>query len=89
MKIHILTSVFYPELHPRAFRAFELAKEFAHQGDEVHISVLTRVEDFDYKHLEEEYNINIHLMDFYLRKEGEDSNQTTKKGFSSVNQSVL
>ena len=35
MKIAILTAVFHPELHPRAFRAYELAKEYAIQGHDV------------------------------------------------------
>ncbi len=47
MKIHILTSCFYPELHPRAFRAFELARAFARQGDGVLVSVLPQVNGVD------------------------------------------
>lgn len=78
MKIHILTSCFYPELHPRAFRAFELARELARQGDAVQVSVLTRVQDFDYKAMEEEYGFHIQILDLYQRQPG----QTEQTGLS-------
>ena len=65
MKINILTAVFYPEIHPRAFRAYELAKEFAAQGHKVQILLLTRVLDFDYISLEKELGVKVHLLDFY------------------------
>ncbi len=89
MKIHILTGVSYPELHPRAFRAYELAKEFALQGDEVHVSVLTRVEEFDYEKLEKDCNIHIHLLDLYKRKKGEDGNQIVKSGQNGITHSAF
>lgn len=78
MKIHILTSCFYPELHPRAFRAFELARELARQGDAVQVSVLTRVQDFDYKAKEEKYGFQIQILDLYQRQSG----QTEQTGLS-------
>ena len=78
MKIHILTSCFYPELHPRAFRAFELARELARQGDAVQVSVLTRVQDFDYKAKEEKYGFQIQILDLYQRQPG----QTEQTGLS-------
>ena len=53
MKIHILTACFYPELHPRAFRAFELARELVRQGDEVHVSILTKVKGVDYQAMQQ------------------------------------
>lgn len=59
MKITILTGVFYPTIHPRAFRSNELAKEFARQGHSVTVVNLRTVPDFDYKAYEEENNIKI------------------------------
>ena len=75
MKIHILTSCFYPELHPRAFRAFELAREFVRQGDEVHVSVLTKIEGVDYYTMQLEYGFHIHFIKLYTRQLGQ-TNQT-------------
>lgn len=83
MKIHILTACFYPELHPRAFRAFELARELVRQGDEVHVSILTKVEGVDYQAMQQEYGFHIHIIELYTRQLG----QTDQTGlsFTSVN----
>lgn len=70
MKIAILTAVFHPELHPRAFRAYELAKEFAKQGHEVEVFLLTRIKGFDYKQLSRELHIKIALFPLYTRELG-------------------
>ncbi|WP_296313629.1 glycosyltransferase [Winogradskyella sp. UBA3174] len=56
-KILIVTKFFYPEITPRAFRAFELAKEFARQGHNV--KVLTTNKNYDYKALEVKYGFKI------------------------------
>ena len=76
MKINILTAVFYPEIHPRAFRAYELAKEFAAQGHKVQILLLTRVLDFDYISLEKELGVKVHLLDFYSTVLSNNTRQT-------------
>lgn len=83
MKIHILTSCFYPELHPRAFRAFELARELVRQGDEVHVSILTKVKGVDYQAMQQEYGFHIYIIELYTRQLG----QTDQTGLSltSVN----
>ena len=70
-KIHILTSCFYPELHPRAFRAFELAKEFVRQGDDVQVTILTRVLGVDYEAMQQEYGFHIQIIDLYQRQLGQ------------------
>lgn len=59
MKITILTGVFYPTVHPRAFRSNELAKEFARQGHDVTVVNLRTVPDFDYQAYGEQHNIKI------------------------------
>ena len=48
MIINILTGHFYPQLHPRAFRASELAIELAKRGHKVVVTNLTTVEGADY-----------------------------------------
>lgn len=54
MKIAIVTYYFYPDITPRAFRAFELAKQFARQNHDV--VVVTRNINFDYKDIVKKYN---------------------------------
>ena len=56
-KILIVSSVFYPRISPRSFRATELAKEFSRQGHDV--KVLTNVRDFDYTEFSKTYNLQI------------------------------
>lgn len=48
MKIHIITGHFYPQLHPRAFRANELALEFARRGYDVTVTNCWTINGFDY-----------------------------------------
>lgn len=55
--ILIVGRSFYPMITPRAFRATELAKEFAKQGNRV--TVLTQKCDFDYSEFEETHNVRI------------------------------
>ena len=50
-KILIVTRLFHPEITPRAFRAYELAKEFSRQGHDV--TVLTTEREFDYSCVEQ------------------------------------
>lgn len=56
-KILIVTKFFHPDITPRAFRAYELAKELARQGNDV--TVLTTERDFDYSDIEREHNLKI------------------------------
>lgn len=73
MKIAILTAVFHPELHPRAFRAYELAKEYAIQGHEVEVFLLTRIKGFDYEQLSQELHIKITILPLYTRELGAEN----------------
>ena len=52
-RILIVTRFFHPEITPRAFRAYELAKEFSLQGNDV--TVLTTKRQFDYSHIEQRF----------------------------------
>lgn len=73
MKISILTAVFHPELHPRAFRAYELAKEYAIQGHDVEVFLLTRIKGFDYEQLSQELHIKITILPLYTRELGAEN----------------
>ena len=73
MKITILTAVFHPELHPRAFRAYELAKEYAIQGHDVEVFLLTRIKGFDYEQLSQELHIKITILPLYTRELGAEN----------------
>ena len=53
-KILIVTRFFHPDITPRAFRAYELAKEFSRQGHE--ITVLTTKREFDYSCIEKRFD---------------------------------
>ncbi|WP_225035062.1 glycosyltransferase [Winogradskyella sp. SM1960] len=56
-KILIVTRFFHPDITPRAFRAFELAKELSRQGHNV--TVLTTKRDFDYTEIENKHKLTI------------------------------
>lgn len=65
MKIVILAGNFYPEIHPRSFRATELAREFVRQGHEVTVICCHNIDGFDYKAFEKSEGINIQRIDVY------------------------
>jgi len=65
MKIFILTGHFYPEIHPRAFRASELAKEFSRKGHDVNVCILRTINGFDYENYEKVNNIKIQHINIY------------------------
>lgn len=65
MKIHIITGHYTPQIHPRAFRASELAQEFTRLGHEVTVSVLTEIEDFDYEEYSIQTGIKINVLGLY------------------------
>ncbi len=62
MKIHIICGLFYPELHPRAFRATELAKEFVRRGHQVKVSLNKTTDGFGYDEYIAETGISIERM---------------------------
>lgn len=57
MRILIVCKAFHPDRSPRAFRATELAKEFARQSHEV--TVLTHERNHDYRDLVREHPIRV------------------------------
>ncbi len=62
MKILIIAYHFYPDVTPRAFRAFELVKQLAKEGHEV--TILLPKSDFDYKDICEKYNFSVDFVDY-------------------------
>lgn len=56
-KILIVSRAFYPVIAPRAFRATELAKEFARQNHDV--TVLTHTRGHDFRSFENRYNLQV------------------------------
>lgn len=65
MNIHILTGHFYPQLHPRAFRASELAIELAKRGHKVVVTNLTTVEGADYDEYSKETGVQVINLGLY------------------------
>lgn len=59
MKITILSAVFHPQLHPRAFRATELALEFARQGHDVTEVNMKTIDGFDYEGYAKDHKLRI------------------------------
>lgn len=59
MNIVIVSGSFYPIVHPRAFRATELAKELARLGHDVTEITCRSVPDFDYDKYSKEIGVKI------------------------------
>ncbi len=80
MKIHILTGHFYPQLHPRAFRANELALEFSRRGHNVTVTNCWTMTDFDYDAYAKVNNLTIVNLGLTQTK----SDQSGKKAMFSA-----
>lgn len=66
MNIHIIAGHFAPQLHPRAFRATELAIEFAKRGNRVTVTNCWTIIDHDYEQYCRQYGIyKINNLDFF------------------------
>lgn len=65
MNIHIITGHFYPQLHPRAFRANELALEFARRGDCVMVTNCWTIEGFNYDEYAKKTGITIRNLNIF------------------------
>lgn len=59
MNIKIVVGSYFPKIHPRAFRATELAKEFTRLGHQVTVICMSTVEGFDYAAYTRESGIQI------------------------------
>jgi len=82
MKILIVTGNFYPELHPRAFRATELAVNFANKGHDVTVCLLRSVIGFDYEKYANEKNIIIENLSLYKQTGVSRELQNTTNSFA-------
>lgn len=77
MIIHIITGHYTPQIHPRAFRASELAQELTRLGHDVTVSILTEIEGFDYEKYEAQTGIKIKNLSLY--KHSMDESLVLKK----------
>ena len=59
MNIKIVVGSYFPKIHPRAFRATELAKEFTRLGHQVTVICMSSVEGFDYDAYKRESGIDV------------------------------
>ena len=84
MNITILTGCYYPQIHPRAFRATELAKEFVRQGHQVEVINMTTIEGFDYNAYVKDTHINIVNLDI-----NKDSLESRIQKQSKLSQSFI
>lgn len=66
-KILIVSNFFYPEITPRAFRVFELAKEFCRQGN--HVTLILPNKEIYHKQKISIENLNIKFASSELAKE--------------------
>lgn len=66
MKIQILTGHFVPQLHPRAFRANELALEFVRQGHTVCVTNCWTIYGFDYADYAKKAGIEIRNLNIFV-----------------------
>ena len=86
-KILITTYSFYPEITPRSFRVFELAKEFGRRGYEVDIMIPEI--DYDFTDLSNRYSFNIYKISsgFLFNKNAKVKN--IKKTTLNTNKSLI
>lgn len=68
LKITIITAHFYPEIHPRAFRSYELAREMAVLGHDVTVICLRKYDNFDELKFAQENSISIITFPFFNAK---------------------
>lgn len=86
MKIHIITGHFYPQLHPRAFRANELALEFARRGHCVTVTNCWTIDGFDYDAYAKEKGLSIHNLNIFHSR---IDNQTSESKQPSYRKGIL
>lgn len=88
MKIHIITGHFYPQLHPRAFRANELAIEFARRGHDVSVTNCWKIKGFDYDEYGRKNNIRISNLNLFITSAEGISNSSSSKSQNKLKKFV-
>lgn len=68
IKITLITGHFYPEIHPRAFRSFELAREMAVLGHDVTVICLRKYDNFDESAFAKENSFKLIIFPFFRVK---------------------
>ena len=85
MKIHIVTGSFPPDINPRAFRSYELARQFAICGHDVTVSSLSYTDGYNYADLEKDLGIKIIVIPIYIQSK---INQVKNKSQSKFKQLI-
>ena len=81
-KILIVTEFFYPDITPRAFRSFELAKEFSRRNYEV--TILTKYYDFYYNDIIKKFNFEILFYNHVTNPKENEKNNYTSVALNSI-----
>ena len=89
MKIHLITGSFTPDINPRSFRSFELARQLASCGHQVTVSNLSYTEGYDYKKLEEEFGIIIQLIPIYKHTKPSKKESVAQSKFKRIVKNLL
>lgn len=79
MKINIITAHFLPELHPRAFRTFELAKSFSKNGIEVEIILLKKYIKNDDEYNYDNLGFKVSTFPLYISNISDNHKSNTKQ----------
>lgn len=79
MKIHIITGSFTPDINPRAFRSYELARQFALRGHDVTVSNLSYTDGYDYADLEKNLGVKIRVIPIYIQSKINQVKNTQSK----------
>lgn len=85
MKIHIVTGSFTPDINPRAFRSFELARQFALCGHQVTVSNFSYTDGYNYADLEKKLGVKIIVIPVYIQSK---ISQVKNKSQSKLKQSI-
>ena len=85
MKIHIVTGSFPPDINPRAFRSYELARQFAICGHDVTVSSLSYTDGYNYADLEKDLGVKIIVIPIYIQSK---INQVKNKSQSKFKQLI-
>lgn len=89
MNIVIFSGSLYPNIHPRAFRATELAKEFVRLGHNV-ISIVCKGSDgFDYSAFEKESKIKVINLDVFKGNRTAEVASKKKTVFHSIERYLI
>lgn len=83
MKVHIITGHYYPQIHPRAFRANELALEMVRRGFDVTVTNCWTIVGFDYEKYGLENGLTIRNLNIFSSNMDNTIHTAMHKSFRS------